>query len=169
MVTARPRLLLGATGAVSAMVVLLSGCALVRGPVEDPEVSTAQAKKSAQDAEESIIDLIPPSDVVATHQIETASFLSCSTGFLWSGNIQATLAEGTDAERVLRGMGAAARREQLDVSHDRTSVGSLRYAFVDRQGVRLLASVWDDGRKIDVNSFSACFRVPDDWVPPSSY
>ncbi|WP_139196227.1 MULTISPECIES: hypothetical protein [unclassified Curtobacterium] len=167
--TARPRVLLGVAGVASAMAVLLSGCALVRGPVEDPEVSTAQAKKSAQDAEKSIIDLIPRSDVVETHQIETASFLSCSTGFLWSGNIQATLAGGTDAEEVLRSMGAAARREQLDVSDDRTSVGSLRYAFVNRQGVRLLATVWDDGRKIDVDSFSACFRVPDDWVPPSSY
>lgn len=41
--------------------------------------------------------------------------------------------------------------------------------MVDDQGTTLLVTVWVDGNSIDMDSFSECFSLPEDFVPEYSY
>ncbi|WIE66138.1 hypothetical protein DEI99_006280 [Curtobacterium sp. MCLR17_036] len=137
--------------------------------VGSPEERVADAKRVSQRSERQIVEMLPASAVAGVDQIEEGSFLSCSDGYLWSGNIRATLTRDADAEKLLTDVGKLAGERHYEVNQDKSADGSLQMELVSEQGVQLLATVWDKGKSIDVNSFSACFPMPDDWVPPVRY
>lgn len=148
---------------------LLTGCAKCDDANRDPQVSIEQMKQESRAAETRAVRFLPEADVAKTDQLQQGSFLACSMGYSWSGNTKATLVEGADAERAQRRIAEAAQQAGFEVKQDRMLRGGLRFKLQSTQGVRLLITVVDRGKIIDINSFSPCTALPRDFQSPEVY
>lgn len=148
---------------------LLAGCAMDSGLPADPEARIAAVKKATQATERKVVNLLSSGDVASVKQIDEGSFLSCSNGYQWSGNIRATLSSGVVGDDAQRDLASSAAKQGFEVSEDRMLRGGRRYELVNKEGARLLVTVWNDGTVLDIDSFSQCFSVPADYDPPRLY
>ena len=152
-----------------ALVIRLTGCAMDSDLPSDPEERILFFKNQAQEAETAAAHLIPTSARGEVKQIRDGTLLACSGGRQWSGNTRITLTDPSTGPAVLRKLSSDAAEHGFTVAHNTTADGAPRTRFVDEHGTTLLATVWVDGKSIDVDSFSKCFPVPPDFVPHGSY
>lgn len=148
---------------------ILTGCAMHNDQPADPDVSIAAAKKITQAAEVKAMRLVPRSDVERVEQLKTGTLLSCSSGWLWSGAIKATLRPGVKGADVQKALAEAAKEHGFTVSRDKLLTGDARYELVDANEVQLLVTVYDNGTLLNVNSASPCISLPDNFRPPADF
>ncbi|OII15406.1 hypothetical protein BIU97_14655 [Curtobacterium sp. MCBA15_009] len=159
-----------AVATAAAVGLLLAGCAHADPLPADPDERLAVVKATVQRAELRTIHALPSTQVGSVRQLSTGSFLDCSSGVRWSGNIRATLSEGVDATAAQQRIAETfATRDGYDVSEDPLRRGDVRVQIIDPDGVQLLVTIWDDGTVIDVISGSACFGLPQDFDLPYEY
>ena len=90
-------------------------------------------------------------------------------GRQWSGTERIALTGPSAGPAVLRELSSDAAERGFRVASSTTADGAPRIRLVDDNGTTLLATVWVDGKSIDVDSFSKCFPVPADFIPHGSY
>lgn len=152
-----------------ALVVGLTGCATDSDLPSDSEERILLFKAEAQEAESAVARLIPTGAREEVKQIPEGTVLACSGGRQWSGNTRITLTDPSAGPAVLRDLSSDAAEQGFRVARSTTADGAPRIRLVDDNGTLLLATVWVDGKSIDVDSFSKCFPVPADFIPHGSY
>ncbi|OII35234.1 hypothetical protein BIU98_04745 [Curtobacterium sp. MMLR14_010] len=152
-----------------ALVIGLTGCATDTHLPSDPEERILLFKTQAQAAESAVARLIPTAARDEVRQIPEGTVLACSGGRQWSGNTRITLTHPSAGPAVLRDLSSEAAEHGFRVTRNTTADGAPRIRLVDDNGTTLLATVWVDGKSIDVDSFSKCFPVPADFIPHGSY
>lgn len=160
--------LIGALG-IGAVLTLLSGCAMSDEASADPQKTMANAKSVTQRSETAAIGYLPKADVRDIHQLSEGTFLPCEGGYLWSGNIRATLSDGVSGGEAQEAIAAAAKKRGDDVSEDKLLSGERRYSITTDRQVQLLVTVWEKGTVIDIDSASPCFKLPDDFRRPRTF
>jgi hypothetical protein len=152
-----------------ALAIGLTGCATDTDLPSDPEERILLFKAQAQEAESAVARLIPTGAREEVEQIPEGTVLACSGGRQWSGNTRITLTDPSAGRAVLRELSSDAAEHGFRVARSTTADGAPRIRLVDDNGTTLLATVWVDGKSIDVDSFSKCFPVPTDFIPHGSY
>ncbi|WP_267424836.1 MULTISPECIES: hypothetical protein [unclassified Curtobacterium] len=152
-----------------ALVIGLTGCATNTHLPSDPEERILLFKAQAQAAESAVARLIRTAARGEVKQIPEGTVLACSGGRQWSGNTRITLTDPTSGPSVLRDLSSDAAEHGFSVARSTTADGVPRIRLVDDNGTTLLATVWVDGKSIDVDSFSKCFPLPADFIPHGSY
>ncbi|MEN0102349.1 MAG: hypothetical protein AAGC90_05425 [Curtobacterium sp.] len=157
------------TVGVASVVGALAGCAA--NPVDegDPMERIAAAKELTQRSERAAMELLPKGDVIDIEQLSEGSFLRCSGGYVWSGNIRASLREGEDGAGAQETLAVRAEERGDDVREDELLSGRRRYSITTDDGVQMLLTVWDHGTVLDIDSASPCIRLPDDFKRPRTY
>lgn len=152
-----------------ALVIGLAGCATDTHLPPDPEERILLFKAQAQEAESAVARLIPTGAREEVKQIPEGTVLACSGGRQWSGNTRIALTDPSAGPSALRELSSDAAERGFRVASSTTADGAPRIRLVDDNGTTLLATVWVDGKSIDVDSFSKCFPVPADFIPHGSY
>ncbi len=156
--------IVGVAGVLSA----LAGCA-TNTDHGDPMERLAAAKQLTQRSERAAIELLPKEDVIDIDQLSEGTFLPCSDGYVWSGNIRASLREGMDGGSAQETLAMAAKERGDDVREDMLLSGRRRYTITTDDGVEMLLTVWDHGTVLDIAPASPCIRLPDDFKRPRVY
>lgn len=151
---------------------MVSGCSNGTRPQEtaSPDVSIAAAKSATKKAELKLIGLIPSEQVDAVDQQQSGSLLSCSDAtYQWAGHTTVALTSGVDSKRLTNALDDAAESDGFTVTRDTAIDGYARLTARTADGISLLIGARGDGTEMQLSSFSACFAVPDDFVPKLSY
>lgn len=149
--------------------VILTGCAGHSEQPADPDLSIAAAKKITQAAEAKAMHLVPRSDIERVEQLKSGTLLSCSSGWLWSGAIKATLRPGIKGADVQEALAEVAKEHGFTATRDILLTGDARLELVDANNVQLLVTVYNDGTLLNVDSASPCISLPDDFRPPADF
>lgn len=152
-----------------AVTVGLTGCAMNDNLPSNPDERILVVKRQAQDAEMKAAKLVPSDARSGIEQIKQGTLLTCSSGKQWSGNTRIQLVDPNRGDTVLDDLGTEAADHGFTVTRNTTADGAPRLRMVDDQGTTLLVTVWVDGKSIDMDSFSECFSLPEDFVPERSY
>ena len=151
------------------LVIGLSGCAMKSDLPTDSEDRILLVKSHAQAAEMKTAELIPRDVRTDIKQADKGTLLSCSGGRQWSGSTRIQLKDLIDGEQVVDQLGKVAPEHGFTVTRSTTPDGAARVRLVDGQHTTVYASVWVDGKSIEVNSFSECFPLPEEFRPERSY
>jgi hypothetical protein len=151
------------------MTISLTGCAMKSDLPTNPNERILVVKSHAQDAEMKAAELVPVDDRTDIKQADKGTLLSCSGGRQWSGNTTIQLKNPANGEQVVEQLGKVARDHGSTVSRSTTPDGAARLRLIDEHGTTVYASMWVDGRSIEVNSFSECVPLPKDFHPERSY
>lgn len=155
---------IGVAGVLSA----LAGCA-TNTDQGDPLERLAAAKELTQHSERAAVALLRKEDVIDIDQLSEGTFLPCSDGYVWSGNIRASLREGMDGGTAQETLAMAAKERGDDVREDKLLSGRRRYTITTADGVEMLLTVWEHGTVLDIDSASPCIRLPADFKRPRIY
>jgi hypothetical protein len=88
---------------------------------------------------------------------------------MWSGNTALRLTVEQDPVELADTIAEKAARRGFSVERDTTPSGTPRVTVTDESGVNVLVGVWKGGTVVDIDSFSMCFSLPEDYVPDPSY
>lgn len=136
---------------------------------DDPVARIDAAKSASQSAEQRVAGFVPTKDVKSLRQTRTGSLLTCSSGKQWSGDTTVGLVSRQDGSRLVDEMLRRAEDSGFDVEQDKTRSGTPRVTLTADSGVSLLVGVWNDETVVNIDSFSMCFSLPDDFLPEPSY
>ncbi|WP_267424842.1 MULTISPECIES: hypothetical protein [unclassified Curtobacterium] len=135
----------------------------------NPQDRILLVKSQAQAAEMQTAELVPRDVRADIRQAEKGTLLSCSGGRQWSGNTTIQLKNPVNGEQVVEQLGKVASDHGFTVTRSTTPDGAARLRLIDEHGTTVYASLWVDGTSIEVNSFSECFPLPEDFRPERSY
>lgn len=147
----------------------ITGCSMNSDLPSNPDERILFVKAQTQAAEMKAAKLVPPDARSDIREIPKGTLLMCSSGRQWSGNVKINLVDPAAGETVLNKLSDAAADEGFTVSRDSTTMDTPRVRMVDPNGAVLLATVQADGKFVDIDSFSECFSLPEDFVPDTSY
>ncbi|MFF0909954.1 hypothetical protein ACFWZW_04595 [Microbacterium enclense] len=134
------------------------------------DLDVAEAKRVTQAVENQIVDAVPAQFVVARQQLEAGSFLSCGDGgYYWSGFITAQIGGDPDPSSILGPILATFNNLPAFAAYSRSSQGDQVIDLQNEDGSLWIVRYRDDRDELSVDSFSACFRLPDDIWPGSPY
>lgn len=146
---------------------LTAGCAMHES--RSPEELIREGKQSTLASEAAVIELLPSDSFASDDRSGWGVFLQCSEGYYWAGHVQAPLTTGVDGNGALRSLARAAEDNGFEVRHDILPTGNHRYALTSATGVYLLATLAKKRTVLDIDSFSPCIRLPDDYIPPRRF
>ncbi|WP_416404866.1 hypothetical protein [Arthrobacter sp. LFS091] len=156
----------------------VSSCATSDIPREEHNVVTQvtwqEAKANTEKEALEIAALIPKDKITSIVQKETGVLLSCSkTEHNWNGSTSITLAEGSEAESVVKELETAARAHftdhRFEVSSDRTIQGTFRVEISDPATSEMYLIREDDPGVIRIASGSPCFTLPEGTYPGGDF
>lgn len=154
----------------AALLLATTGCSMTNSDLpNDPVARIEAAKAASQSAETRVAGFVPTEDIAEESQTSTGSLLSCSSGKQWSGNTTLKLVNREDADHLVDLIATKAKDDGFDVERDISRAGTPRATLSDSSGVSMLVGVWNDGTVVNIDSFSMCFALPDDFVPDPSY
>lgn len=152
------------------VVLMTTGCTSHQSKRDEtPEDRILAAKHVTQRDERSAVALADTEDVKSYDQMATGSLVACSGGQQWAGHTSINLANGVEASRVIDSIRRAASSDGWKTERDENAVGGPRLTLTTDGGVSLLISPRDEGATLQINSFSKCIPLPDDFVPEYSY
>ena len=151
------------------LVIGISGCAVNEDLPMNPNDRILLVKSQVQEAEMKAAELVPVDDRTDIKQADKGTLLSCSGGRQWSGNTTIQLKNPANGEQVVEQLGKVAPDHGFTVTRSTTPDGAARLRLIDEHGTTVYASLWVDGKSVEVNSFSECFPLPDDFRPERSY
>ncbi|MCR1162807.1 hypothetical protein NEK97_15200 [Paenarthrobacter sp. UW852] len=138
------------------------------------ELTWQEAKANTEKEALEIAALIPKDKITSIVQKETGVLLSCSkTEHNWNGSTSITLAEGSEAESVVKELETAARAHftdhRFEVSSDRTIQGTFRVEISDPATSEMYLIREDDPGVIRIASGSPCFTMPEGTYPGGDF
>jgi hypothetical protein len=151
------------------LIIGITGCAMKSDLPTNPTERILVVKSHAQNAEMKTAELVPVDDRTDIKQADKGTLLSCSGGRQWSGNTTIQLKNPANGEQVVEQLGKVAPDHGFTVTRSTTPDGAARLRLIDEHGTTVYASLWVDGKSVEVNSFSECFTLPDDFRPERSY
>jgi hypothetical protein len=147
---------------------LVGTCALLTGCAAAHHSPTlAEAKEKVLSQEHAILSLVA-SDIADEPFInETSPLMPCKgQQKLWSGTAQATLTVESDDDDVLDRVRDGVRAASKARVEDRTDTyGDRMVDILHADGTHIMVSIWGNPRALQVDSFSACFDLPDYQYP----
>ncbi len=165
---ATSRLLLALT-----VLILLSGCTTAtKGAAVDETLDVYDAKAVAQSMENELAGYVPASSVASTDQLDEGILLSCGADgiYQWTGHNYVTLSTPVDDKKVVDEVVAGfADRPPFSALADTTQDGAPSAVVVGPAGSTYLLTLSVDRSRIEIFSFSPCFRLPDDMSPFAEY
>lgn len=165
---ATSRLLLGLT-----VLILLSGCTTAtKGAAVDETLDVYGAKAIAQSIENELAGYIPASSVASTEQLNEGILYSCDADgiYQWTGHNYVTLSSLVDDKKIVDEVVAGfGDRPPFSALADTTHDGAPSAVVMGPAGSTYLLTLSVDRSRIEIFSFSPCFRLPDDMSPFAEY
>ncbi|KQM39588.1 hypothetical protein ASE56_03975 [Microbacterium sp. Leaf203] len=151
----------------------LSGCATAAsGAAVDETLDVHGAKAVAQSMENELASYVPASSVASTEQLDKGILLSCGADgiYQWTGHNYLTLSSPVDDKKVVDEVVAGfADRPPFSALADTTHDGAPSALVVGAAGSSYSLTLSVDRSRIEILSFSPCFRLPDDMSPFADY
>ncbi len=151
----------------------LSGCSTAtKGNTVDETLAVWGAKAIAQSMENELAEYVPASSVLSTEQLDKGILLSCDIDgvYQWTGHKYVALSGPVDDQQVVDEVAQTfANRPPFAAQIEMTQDGAPRARVVGPAGssYSIVASV--DRSRIEIFSFSPCFRLPDDMSRRAEY
>ena len=168
MIQATGRLLLALT-----VLILLSGCTTAtKGAAVDETLDVYGAKAVAQSMENELASYVPAGSVASTEQLDKGILLSCGADgiYQWTGHNYLTLSSPVDDKKVVDKVVAGfANRPPFAALTDTTHDGAPSALIVGPAGSSYSLTLSVDRSRIEIFSFSPCFRLPDDMSRRADY
>ncbi|SDO74779.1 hypothetical protein SAMN04487788_0696 [Microbacterium testaceum StLB037] len=151
----------------------LSGCATAgSGAAVDETLDVYGAKAVAQSMENELASYVPTSSVASTEQLDKGILLSCGADgiYQWTGHNYLTLSGPVDDRELVDEIAQAfARRPSFAARLEMTPDGAPRARVVGPAGSSYSLTTSVDRSRIEIFSFSPCFRLPDDMSRRADY
>lgn len=157
---------------VAVLATSLTGCMPSKEePVDDSGFTWEEAKRTSQEVELEVAELIPPEVIVSVEQNPTGSLFACNeTQHSWNGATTVTLAPGTEIESIVKAM------EAHFLDDDRFEIRT-RLNISDKYEVQLMSPetaenyIFGQGvsNTIRIDSGSACFTLPESVYPGGAF
>lgn len=156
-----------------ALLGMLSGCSTEnsRGSVDD-SLDVYGAKEVAQSMEVELAGFVPAENVSSSDQLDEGILLSCGIDdvFQWTGHNYLTLVGSVDSDQVVDAIARAfENRAPFAARIETTQDGAPRVRVVGPAGASYSLAPSVDGSRIEIFSFSPCFRLSQDLSPHDRY
>ncbi|WP_150953996.1 hypothetical protein [Microbacterium testaceum] len=138
----------------------------------DETLDVYGAKAAAQSMENELASYIPASSVASTEQLDKGILFSCGTDgiYQWTGHNYLTLSSPVDDKKIVDEVVAGfADRPPFSALADTTYDGAPSAVVVGPAGSSYLLTLSVDRSRIEILSFSPCFRLPDDMSSFAEY
>lgn len=161
--------MLGATALIGA----LGGCSTTtNGFTVDETLDVHGAKAVAQSMENELADYVPASGVSSVEQLDKGVLITCGLDgvFQWTGHKYLTLSRPVDVRQTVDEIERRfANRSPFASRVEMTQDGVPRARVVGPAGSSYSLTLSVDRSRIEIFSFSPCFRLPDDMSPFAEY
>ncbi len=151
----------------------LSGCATAAsGAAVDETLDVYGAKAVAQSMENELAGYVPASSVASSEQLDEGILWSCGAEsiYQWTGHNYVTLSAPVDDKKIVDEVVARfADRPPFMALADTTHDGAPSAVVVGPAGSSYSLTLSFDRSRIEILSFSPCFRLPDDMSPFADY
>ncbi len=151
----------------------LSGCATAAsGAAVDETLDVYGAKAVAQSMENELASYVPASSVASSEQLDKGILWSCGVEgiYQWTGHNYLTLSSPVDDKKVVDEVVAGfADRPPFSALADTTHDGAPSALVMGPAGSSYSLTLSVDRSRIEIFSFSPCFRLPDDMSPFADY
>ncbi|MFJ4159423.1 hypothetical protein [Microbacterium testaceum] len=151
----------------------LSGCSTAtdRGTV-DESLDVYGAKAIAQSMESELAGYIPANSVASKEQLDEGILFSCGADgiYQWTGHNFLTLSAPVDDRELVDEIAQAfADRPSFAARLEMTPDGAPRARLAGPAGSSYSLTTSVDRSRIEIFSYSPCFRLPDDMSPFAEY
>ncbi|WP_148286262.1 hypothetical protein [Curtobacterium sp. B8] len=153
------------------VLVSLIGCSGGSEPIASASADRriALEKENTQAFVNSIYSAVPRDLIAAKRQMPSGSLVSCASGDQWAGHGEMKIADGKTVRQVFDALRSSGSFQDWRLELDTNGEGEPRLSFLGAEGSAVLLSSFDDGTKLQVNSFSRCMVFADDFIPGGSY
>ena len=134
-------------------------------------LSVAEAKRSTQEVENQIVELVPAKYVMKTTQLSKGVLMKCTTqgAVNWAGGTTITLSPSADIESLLEDIRAGFRTQHgYATSLTKDKSGDPKLEIKSRQDALWIVGPLDK-TTLDISSWSPCFPVPEGMSPSDKY
>jgi len=156
-----------------ALIGVLSGCSTAtEGGAVDETLDVYGAKAVAQSMENELAGYVPTSSVSSTEQLDKGIILSCGTEgvYQWTGHTYLTLSGPVDDRQLVDEITQAfANRPPFGARLEMTQDGAPRARVAGPAGSSYSLTTSVDRSRIEIFSFSPCFRLPEDMSRRTRY
>lgn len=157
---------------VSALCLVMVGCASVRPEPPLPDMTLEEAKERTMQIEREIAALVPPENVAEITQNQTGYLFSCSMPerYSWMGFLRVTYSERADVAGVVaRAEEIFSRREGFRFRDEPTLAGEPRLHMIGLTGESYFVHDNPRGTSLEISSYSPCVPLPEGAWPGSAF
>jgi len=152
---------------------MFTGCAVSPEAGEvDESLDVYDAKQVAQEMENELVAFIPEASVVSVEQAEKSGLLGCEGDgvFRWAGHSYVLLVGELDSEPIVDAVAEEfSRRQSFTAERDTTDDGVPRVRVRGPGASSYSMALSVDRTRVEVLSFSPCFRLADDLDSRDKY
>ncbi|KQM39590.1 hypothetical protein ASE56_03985 [Microbacterium sp. Leaf203] len=150
----------------TALIGALGGCSTTtNGGTVDETLDVYGAKAVAQSMEDELAGYVPAGSVSAVEQLDKGILLNCGADgvYQWTGHNYLPLSRPVDVQQLVQEIAQTyANRAPFAARVEMTQDGVPRARVVGPAGSSYSLTLSVDRSRIEIFSFSPCFRLPDD-------